>query len=119
MPFPSGWPPTVDTSIASVRFFQRSTSTANWTDNAYLWRSNNSLWPQISKAIQVVNDGVPGTDPDIEFSFSATSAGDNAHIHGRIKAGESVVYLDRYELGVALRNAAGAGGGAVFRVTVW
>jgi hypothetical protein len=120
MPFPTGFPPTVDTSVASVRFYQRSTSTANWTDNAFLWKATaNSLWPQLSKAIQVINDGTPGTDPDIEFSFAATGNGDSSHIHGRIKAGESVTYLDRYELGIALRNAGAVGGGALFRVTVW
>lgn len=37
MPFPAGWPPRPNSGRRSIRFFVTGTTTANWSDNAYLF----------------------------------------------------------------------------------
>jgi len=41
MPFPLGWPPRPATSVRSLRFYVTGTATANFRDNAFLFRDAN------------------------------------------------------------------------------
>jgi len=38
MAFPTGWPPRPASGVRSIRFYVAGTATANWSDNAYLFR---------------------------------------------------------------------------------
>jgi hypothetical protein len=116
MAFPAGWPPTPDAAITSLRFYATATSTANWSDNVFRWFSwRYPANPQTCQGIRLCNDGAV----DLEASFAATADNDNTHIAGRVKQGEVVTWLGRRELGIAIRNAGGVGGGSIFRVEVW
>jgi len=59
---------------------------------------------QASHSIRVSNEGAS----ELEFSF------DGVTVHGALLAGEKVVYLDRYETGIAVR-----GDGMAFRIEAW
>jgi len=60
-------------------------------------------------ALFVANDDAPGGN-DLEFSFDGTA------VHGRLRPGESRIYRDRYEAGIAIR---GVPAGVAYRVEAW
>lgn len=63
-----------------------------------------------SGTIRIFNDETSGGN-DLEFSFDGTN------VHGRVKAGEQLVYRNRIESGIALKSPAAAS--VAFRVEAW
>ena len=53
MAFPLGWPPRASTTLRSFRFFQRGTTTANFSDRAWMFSSAASA----NKALPYVKPG--------------------------------------------------------------
>lgn len=144
MAFPVGWPPRVSSGMRSIRVYIADTATAAFADRAYLFvdqagantytplpyvapgsdaavavpaapsgtgqsfydsAPSASPKPMIwSYAIRIYNDG----GSNLEFSFDGTN------VHGVIKAGQSELYVQRVEAGIALRGA-----GVAFRVEAW
>ena len=65
--------------------------------------------------IMIANDGANG----IHFTFDdTTDVGAGAGIHGRVKAGETLVMRNRHEAGIAIKSAVG-GSASAFRVFAW
>jgi hypothetical protein len=63
-----------------------------------------ALW---SSRILIANTG----SNDLEFSFDDS----DTNVHGVVPGGETIVYTNRYESGIALRSTAGT----TFRVEAW
>lgn len=106
MAFPTGWPPPIASGMYSLRFAETGTTTANFSDNAFLFvlpdGSGNQAW---SQGLRIV-----ATTADIEFSF------DGSTVHGKVPAGNEYFYFDRHEGGIAIR---GAGGNGAFELEAW
>lgn len=45
MALPTGWPPRPASSVRSIRFFATGNTTANWSDNAYLFINGTNANP--------------------------------------------------------------------------
>ena len=142
MPFPTSWPPRVSSGVRSIRFYIAATATANFADRAYMFAEQAAAnvyttLPVIAPGSNTTIDvpdmaggglatpsvaGVAGplaqiwsgnirivvTTADMEISFDGTN------VHGLVKAGESVIYRQRYESGIAVRGA-----GAVYTIEAW
>jgi hypothetical protein len=66
-----------------------------------------------SNSIRISNDGTG----IVEFSFAAPDDASTL-VHGSLKAGESVIYRQRIEAGIALRFPGGSSAG-IYRVEAW
>lgn len=142
MAFPASWPPRVSSSVRSIRFYVTDTATANFVDKAYMFAEQAAanvytplpvIAPGSLTTINVPDiagtglatpsvSGVAGplaqiwsgniritaTTQSLEFSFDGTN------VHGLVKAGESVIYRQRYEAGIAVR-----GNLSVFTIEAW
>ena len=136
LPLPSG--------RRSLRFFGRGTATANFNDSAYNFAAQAGalsfpvspvvavgqpvpvqglatptggqaaapsaqaapVTTQSSHTLRIANDDAGSAE--LEFSF------DGVTVHGVVRAGEAVTYVDRFETGIAVR-----GDGVAFRVEAW
>lgn len=143
MAFPTSWPPRVSSGVRSIRFYATDTATAAFSGKAYMFAEQASANPYTSLPViapgsntSVVVPNISGsglatpvpvtgaegpvaqiwsgnlkisvTVADLEFSFDGTS------VHGLVKAGETVIYRQRYESGIAVRGL-----GAVFQIEAW
>lgn len=125
MPLPTNWPPRVASGVRSIRYYKTAAATANFPDNAYLFidgvganpytslpvvSGGNTALPLTPTGTGVSSDGtaamiwagtirVTAVGGDIEFSFDGTN------VHGKVLSGNSAVYRNRYEAGIALRGA--------------
>lgn len=142
MPFPASWPPRVASGVRSLRFYVTDTATADFADKAYMFAEQASA--NVYTALPTIAPGskttvnVPGvagtglatpttagvsgplaqiwsgniritvTGVNLEISFDGTN------IHGLVKAGDSVIYRQRHESGIAVR-----GNGAVYTIEAW
>lgn len=70
MPFPAGWPPRPCSGRRSIRFFVSGTTTANWSDNAFLFIDDPGantfvpmphIKPGELTVVEVGNRNVPGS----------------------------------------------------------
>ena len=127
MAFPATWPPRRPSGTKSLRFYVTDTATAN----------PHVPLPNVvagsSAAVDVSNEAGTGlaspsstgaagplaqiwsgnirisvATADLEFSF------DGVTVQGKVLAGESVIYRQRFESGIAVRGA-----GAVYRIEAW
>lgn len=144
MAFPAGWPPRVASSYRSIRFFATGTSTANFSDTAYLFADQASantytplpyVAPGQNTPVQLgnppmgggmnANDSSPTASPQhMIFAhairiFNDGGANleisfDGVNVHGVVKAAESLLYLSRHEAGISVRGA-----GVPFRIEAW
>jgi hypothetical protein len=146
MPFPEGWPPKATSTFRSVRVFASGTTTANYSDNAWLFGSfpsANQPLPYVapgSTAPVVIPsvwgggrdphdtlDGVPLGVPSTAcrfFRIYNDGTGviqvsfDGTNVHDEVYANEVHEYEDRAETGVSLRIKP-ASSASDFRVVGW
>lgn len=143
MTVPTSWPPRPASGRRSIRFYKTGSLTANFADNCWIFgdAANNANpytpLPEVVSGISGSPTVVPPTpwgggtnDPgspvsmiwsgairvtvtggDLEFSFD--SANPPVIVHGKVLSGSSVVYLDRFESGMAVR------GTGTFYVEAW
>lgn len=95
-PFPDGF--------TSIRFFQQGTATANYVDNqfnfVYPKDGSSQAW---SRAIKISASG-----GDLSVSFDGTT------LHGVVKSGTTVEWLERCEGGLAVKGA-----GVTYIIEAW
>jgi len=142
MPFPTSWPPRRSSGTKSLRFYTTGTATALFADNGYMFAEQLTANPHVSlpvvlpgsiAQVDVPNEAGSGlasptsagasgpvaqiwsgnirisaTTADLEFSF------DGVTVQGLVKSGESVIYRQRFESGIAVRGV-----GSVFRIEAW
>lgn len=142
MAFPATWPPRRPSGTKSLRFYVTDTATANFVDKAYMFAEQTTANPHVplpnvvpgsNTAVDVSNEAGTGlatpssagaagplaqiwagnirisvATADLEFSF------DGVTVQGKVLAGESVIYRQRFESGIAVRGA-----GAVYRIEAW
>ena len=83
MPFPTGWPPPVPSTMRCIRFFVRGTTTALFSDNAYLFvdgvGANTYIpLPNVLPGAGVSNSKDPG--PHVVPAIAGTGVrGDDPH----------------------------------------
>jgi len=142
MPFPTSWPPRASSGIKSLRFYVTSTATGLFSDKGYMFAEQTTANPHVPLPVVVPGSNAPvvvpneagtglatptstgaegpvaqiwagniritATTADLEFSF------DGVTVQGLVKAGESVLYRQRFESGIAVRGI-----GSVFRIEAW
>lgn len=142
MAFPTSWPPRFPSTARTLRFYVTDTATTNFSDKAYMFAEQAGanpytplpvIQPGSNTTVDVPNtagtglstpnnDGTTGpaaqiwsnririsvATADLEYSFDGTN------VHGKVKSGESFLYTERRESGIAVR-----GTGAVYRIEAW
>lgn len=142
MAFPPSWPPRYPSTSRTLRFYVTDTATANFADKAYMFAEQTTANPYTplpvvqpgSNAVVVVpntagsglatptSTGAEGPVAQIWSSYIRISVSgavleysfDGTTVHGQILAGESFLYYERRESGIAVRGA-----GAAFRIEAW
>lgn len=137
MPLPASWPPRFPSGRRSIRFYKTGAASGAFADNAWIFAdaANNAnpytplpviapgsnttvnLGPSPQGTGQNDSDPVPmiwanairitAVGGDIEFSFDGTN------IHGKVLSGQSAIYRERVEAGIAVR------GTGTFHVEAW
>lgn len=143
MPYPLHWPPRHATGRRSLRVYLTGTATANFADNAILFgdvahpdwnpytpepvvppggaRVNANFDSPMGGGVGLGDNqpapmlwcqsiAITATTADLEISFADT---DNTLVQGFIPAGQTKIYRDRYEAGIAIR------GGGTFHLEAW
>lgn len=143
MPFPTvGWPPPPCSGRRSIRFYKEGTTTANFSDNAFLFIDEpgaNTFTPLPdvppgSNAPVVVPKQPGGTGPSSDgekaaiFSTTIRIWNDGANkleisfdgnvVHGSVAGGKEHIYRQRHEAGISVRFP-GGGGASAFRIEAW
>jgi hypothetical protein len=100
MAFPGPFPD----NVYSLRVYATGAATASFDDTQIEFfhpqRTEEQAWAQAIK--------IKATGGTIQFSF------DGVNVHGEVAAGETTIYWDRHESGIALR-----GGGFTYLLEAW
>ena len=139
MPFPVGWPPRPTTGRKSLRFYVTGTSTTNFEDSAYLFVDGVGANPYTPLPVVDPGSSTVVTLPSTPYGSGEGDVGspkamiyastiavrslggaleisfDGVNIAGTVAAGELRIFRDRYEAGISVRSAGGAG----FEVEAW
>lgn len=90
--------------IYSLRFYETGTATANYEDNQWAFELPDGSGAQAwCHGIRIV----AGAGSSLTFTF------DGVNDHGQLSSGEDVMYLDRYEAGIAVK------GSGTFQIEAW
>lgn len=144
MAFPVGWPPRSASGRRSIRFFVSGTSTANFSDNAWLFFDTAAANPFTptpvihhgdERTVAVVDSPMGGGATFVEevhpMIWSSTirvcndaAVGgealefsfDGVNVHGRILATEEFVFRNMHEAGISVRGVTGT---PAFRIFAW
>lgn len=144
MAFPASWPPRPASATRTLRFYVAGTSTANFSDNAFIFREGTGAdtyakTPKIkagsndqadygSAAVSGSPAGASSFDPNVVkaqipatmiqvYNLGGTDleiSFDGTNIHGIVPGGKDVLWAYRCEAGIAVRGA-----GLGFRIEAW
>lgn len=139
MAFPANWPPRQSSGVRSGRFYVTATATADYSDRAYMFSAtdaNMTPFPATATPMTIPYNpqggGVTGPNVDgtaganqqfwmANFKITNTHMTDTLYFsfdgtndHGQVRAGQTVIYRNRYESGIAVK-----GNGIVFAVEAW
>jgi hypothetical protein len=104
------FPPGLPDNVYSLRFYASGTGTANFADNQFIFHHPADAALPVEKQRVAWSNGmrIKATGGDLEFSFDGTN------VHGKVRAGDTGVYYERHEGGIAVR-----GTGVTFEIEAW
>lgn len=104
---PPAFPAPLPTNVKSLRFYETGTATGAYSGNEFFFVRPDPKDPAEPEQAWSNSIRVTAGASDLNISFDGTTD------HGFIPAGESQVYWDRYEGGIAVKGA------GTFHIEAW